>query len=61
MSEKCPLKEIQKRSNKLLDRWALKVDDAFDKSSEKLDEAAKWIDENIPFAGELLDIREHGK
>ena len=61
MSEKCPLKEIQKRSNKLLDRWALKVDDAFDKASEKLDEAAKWIDENIPFAGELLNIREHGK
>lgn len=61
MSEKCPLKEIQKRSNKLLDRWALKVDDAFDKSSEKLDEATKWIDENIPFAGELLNIREHGK
>lgn len=61
MSEKCPLKEIQKRSNKLLDRWALKIDDAFDKSSEKLDEAAKWIDENIPFAGELLNIREHGK
>ena len=61
MSEKCPLKEIQKRSNKLLDRWALKVDDAFDKASEKLDETAKWIDENIPFAGELLNIREHGK
>lgn len=61
MSEKCPLKEIQKRSNKLLDRWALKVDDAFDKASEKLDEAAKWADENIPFAGELLSIREHGK
>ena len=61
MSEKCPLKEIQKRSNKLLDRWALKVDDAFDKASEKLDETAKWIDENIPFAGKLLDIREHGK
>ena len=61
MSEKCPLKEIQKRSNKLLDRWAIKVDDAFDKASEKLDETAKWIDENIPFAGELLSIREHGK
>ena len=61
MSEKCPLKEIQKRSNKLLDRWALKVDDAFDKASEKLDETAKWIDENIPFAGKLLDIREHAK
>ena len=61
MSEKCPLKEIQKRSNKLLDRWAIKVDDAFDKASEKLDETAKWIDENIPFAGELLNIREHGK
>ena len=59
--QKCPLKEIQKRSNKLLDRWALKVDDAFDKASEKLDETAKWIDENIPFAGELLSIREHGK
>ncbi|WP_103578805.1 hypothetical protein [Campylobacter concisus] len=59
--QKCPLKEIQKRSNKLLDRWALKVDDAFDKASEKLDETAKWIDENIPFAGELLNIREHGK
>ena len=61
MSEKCPLKEIQKRSNKLLDRWALKVDDAFDKASEKLDETAKWVNENIPFAGELLSIREHGK
>lgn len=61
MSEKCPLKEIQKRSNKLLDRWALKVDDAFDKASEGLDKGAKWIDENIPFAGELLNIREHGK
>lgn len=61
MSEKCPLKEIQKRSNNLLDRWALKVDDAFDKASEKLDETAKWIDENIPFAGELLSIREHAK
>ena len=61
MSEKCPLKEIQKRSNKLLDRWALKVDDAFDKASEKLDDAAKWVDENIPFAGELLSIREHAK
>ena len=61
MSEKCPLKEIQKRSNKLLDRWALKVDDAFDKVSEGLDKGAKWVDENIPFAGELLSIREHGK
>lgn len=61
MSEKCPLKEIQKRSNKLLDRWALKVDDAFDKASEGLDKGAKWIDENIPFAGGLLSIREHGK
>ena len=59
--QKCPLKEIQKRSNKLLDRWAIKVDDAFDKASEKLDETAKWADENIPFAGELLNIREHGK
>lgn len=61
MSEKCPLKEIQKRSGKLLDRWALKVDDAFEKASEKLDDAAKWVDENIPFAGKLLDIREHAK
>lgn len=61
MSEKCPLKEIQKRSNKLLDRWALKVDDVFDKASEGLDKGAKWIDENIPFAGGLLSIREHGK
>lgn len=59
--QKCPLKEIQKRSNKLLDRWAIKVDDAFDKASEGLDKGAKWIDENIPFAGELLNIREHGK
>ena len=59
--QKCPLKEIQKRSNKLLDRWALKVDDAFDKASEKLDETAKWVNENIPFAGKLLDIREHAK
>lgn len=59
--QKCPLKEIQKRSNKLLDRWAIKVDDAFDKASEKLDETAKWVNENIPFAGELLSIREHGK
>lgn len=61
MSEKCPLKEIQKRSNKLLDRWALKVDDAFDKASEGLDKSAKWVNENIPFAGELLSIREHAK
>jgi len=61
MSEKCPLKEIQKRSNKLLDRWALKVDDVFDKASEGLDKSAKWVNENIPFAGELLSIREHGK
>lgn len=61
MSEKCPLKEIQERSGKLLDRWALKVDDAFEKASEKLDDAAKWVDENIPFAGKLLDIREHAK
>ena len=59
--QKCPLKEIQKRSNKLLDRWAIKVDDAFDKASEGLDKSAKWVDENIPFAGELLSIREHGK
>ena len=61
MSEKCPLKEIQERSSKLLDRWALKVDDVFDKASEGLDKSAKWIDENIPFAGKLLDIREHAK
>lgn len=61
MSEKCPLKEIQKKSNKLLDRWALKVDDVFDKASEGLDKSAKWVNENIPFAGELLSIREHGK
>ena len=60
-NEKCPLKQIQKRSGKLLDRWALKVDDVFDKTSEKLDDAAKWADENIPFAGKLLSIREHGK
>ena len=59
--QKCPLKEIQKRSNKLLDRWAIKVDDAFDKASEGLDKGAKWVNENIPFAGELLSIREHGK
>ena len=61
MSEKCPLKEIQERSGKLLDRWALKVDNVFDKASLGLDKAAKWADENIPFAGELLKIREHGK
>lgn len=61
MSEKCPLKEIQERSSKLLDRWALKVDDVFDKASLGLDKAAKWTDENIPFAGKLLDIREHAK
>lgn len=61
MSEKCPLKEIQERSGKLLDRWALKVDDVFDKASLGLDKAAKWTDENIPFAGKLLDIREHAK
>ena len=61
MTEKCPLKEIQKRSNKLLDRWALKVDDVFDKASEGLDKSAKWVNENIPFAGELLNIREYGK
>ena len=61
MSEKCPLKEIQERSGKLLDRWALKVDNVFDKASLGLDKAAKWTDENIPFAGELLSIREHGK
>ncbi len=61
MSEKCPLKEIQERSGRLLDRWALKVDDIFDKASLGLDKAAKWTDENIPFAGKLLDIREHAK
>lgn len=61
MSEKCPLKEIQERSGKLLDRWALKVDNVFDKASLGLDKAAKWADENIPFAGKLLDIREHAK
>lgn len=61
MSEKCPLKEIQERSGKLLDRWALKVDSAFEKAGEKLDEAAKWADENIPFAGKLLDVRGHAK
>ena len=59
--QKCPLKEIQKKSGKLLDRWALKVDDVFDKASEGLDKSAKWVNENIPFAGELLSIREHGK
>lgn len=60
-NEKCPLKQIQERSGKLLDRWALKVDSAFEKASEKLDEAAKWADENIPFAGKLLDVRDHAK
>ena len=60
-NEKCPLKQIQKRSGKLLDRWALKVDSAFEKAGEKLDEAAKWADENIPFAGKLLDVRDHAK
>ena len=60
-NEKCPLKQIQERSGKLLDRWALKVDSAFEKAGEKLDEAAKWADENIPFAGKLLDVRGHAK
>nr|DAR97802.1 MAG TPA: hypothetical protein [Caudoviricetes sp.] len=60
-NEKCPLKQIQERSGKLLDRWALKVDSAFEKAGEKLDEAAKWADENIPFAGKLLDVRDHAK
>jgi hypothetical protein len=60
-NEKCPLKQIQERSGKLLDKWALKVDSAFEKASEKLDKAAKWADENIPFAGELLDVRDHAK
>ena len=60
-NEKCPLKQIQERSGKLLDRWALKVDSAFEKAGEKLDDAAKWADENIPFAGKLLDVRGHAK
>ena len=60
-NEKCPLKQIQERSGKLLDKWALKVDSAFEKAGEKLDEAAKWADENIPFAGKLLDVRDHAK
>jgi len=60
-NDKCPLKQIQERSGKLLDRWALKVDSAFEKTGEKLDEAAKWADENIPFAGKLLDVRDHAK
>lgn len=60
-NERCPLKQIHERSGKLLDKWALKVDSAFEKASEKLDEAAKWADENIPFAGELLDVRGHAK
>lgn len=60
-NEKCPLKQIQERSGKLLDKWALKVDSAFEKGGEKLDEAAKWADENIPFAGKLLDVRDHAK
>ena len=59
--QKCPLKQIQERSEKLLDKWALKVDSAFEKAGEKLDEAAKWADENIPFAGKLLDVRDHAK
>jgi len=60
-NEKCPLKQIQERSGKLLDKWALKVDSAFEKAGEKLDDAAKWADENIPFAGKLLDVRDHAK
>ena len=60
-NEKCPLKQIQERSGKLLDRWALKVDSAFEKAGEGLDKAAKWADENIPFAGKLLDVRDHAK
>ena len=60
-NEKCPLKQIQERSGKLLDKWALKVDSAFEKAGEKLGEAAKWADENIPFAGKLLDVRDHAK
>lgn len=60
-NDKCPLKQIQERSGNLLDKWALKVDSAFEKAGEKLDEAAKWADENIPFAGKLLDVREHAK
>ena len=60
-NDKCPLKQIQERSGKLLDRWAMKVDSAFEKAGEKLDEAAKWADENIPFAGKLLDVRDHAK
>ena len=60
-NEKCPLKQIQERSGKLLDRWTLKVDSAFEKAGEKLDEVAKWADENIPFAGKLLDVRDHAK
>ena len=60
-NDKCPLRRIQERSGKLLDRWALKVDSAFEKAGEKLDEAAKWADENIPFAGKLLDVRGHAK
>lgn len=59
--QKCPLKQIQERSGKLLDKWALKVDSAFEKAGEKLNEAAKWADENIPFAGKLLDVRDHAK
>lgn len=60
-NEKCPLKQIQERSGKLLDRWALKVDNAFEKAGEGLDKAAKWADENIPFVGKLLDVRDHAK
>lgn len=58
---KCPLRELKKKQGGLLNKLDSFVDDAFEKVEGGYDKFANWADENIPYAGTVLDVRKFGK
>ncbi|WP_172128322.1 hypothetical protein [Campylobacter sp. RM16192] len=61
---KCPLRELKEKQGgllKYLNKLDNFVDDAFEKVEGGYDKFANWADENIPYAGKVLDVRKFGK
>ncbi|WP_172201049.1 hypothetical protein [Campylobacter sp. RM16188] len=61
---KCPLKSLREKQGgllKYLNKLDNFVDDAFEKVEGGYDKFANWADENIPYAGKVLDVRKFGE
>ena len=58
---KCPLRELKEKQGGFLNKLDNFVDDMFEKVEDKYDKFANWADENIPYAGKVLDVRKFGE